>query len=191
VTTLARLSPSPALSRTLAVSILVVLVFLFGSAVAGIDGIWKDHEARIERSLRLLAGYQALVRTRPGMEEQLKELSGSLGEFGLLDAASPPLVAARIQTDIKRIIETHGGALRSVQVLPTSSVSGLDVIGLRVDLVTPLAGLQRIIFELETMTPRLFLENISFRAPEVLPPERPPELSIRLDVIGYTRGGAS
>ncbi len=153
---------------------LVLLAGVFGLlwviTVRPLARMILDRRASVERSLKLLTGYQRLAATRPSLDDQFKALkTRELEAHGLAEGGSAALAAASLQSDIKRIIESNGGEVRSAQPLPTSKSGDFEKVELRYDLSVAQASLSEIMYQIETHTPYLFLDGIDIRGAEGLP----------------------
>jgi hypothetical protein len=190
-------APSPALlGRVLALAILAaaMAVALLG-VIIPVQRVVETQQENLERSLRLLAAYRNAAAERQGLERSLKEIRAAPGAMaGLVDGATTPLAAAKMQSDVKRIIEAHGGEIRSAQNLPSSAADGFEQIAIRYDITLPMAALGQIAYEIETHTPYFFIDGVDIRAPETTPlgDKRAvePGLDVRWDIRAYRRSGA-
>jgi general secretion pathway protein M len=181
--------------RAFALVILGVLVFttLFG-IILPLIYIYREDWDSIDESRRLIAGYHRLGASRPALAAQLDELRRRESTRGFLQGKEPTLVAATLQSDLKRVIVTNGGEIRSSQILPVVDESGFPKVGIRLDLAANAASLQKILFQVEVSEPALFIDNVDIRAPESLRMEAAGAEApyvVRFDVIGYMEGAPS
>jgi general secretion pathway protein M len=147
----------------------------------------------IKQSKELLAVYRAEIASRDRLEDELaglrrREAAGG----GLVSGTSAALAAADIQSRMKAMIERHGGRVRSVQNLPAAPVKGFEKVSVRYDLSITAGGLKGLLYQIETGTPYLFLDDIDLRMPEGWqeegPQNAPPEMQVRWTVEGYREG---
>ena len=187
--------PGTMMRRALALAILVAIPLVIWLAI--IDPIWQswvDAEETEGRSLELIADFRQAGAMRPALEAELKAVETSGKTLpGFVTGNTPALAAASLQSDIKRIIESKGGQVRSTQDLQPAREHGVEKIGVRFDITTSLEALPRIVYEIETHSPYLFIDNLEIRAPEDVRPEtyvaNKPILIIRWDVYGYRAVG--
>lgn len=184
-------SPSVLLRRVLALAILAsVITALAAVTLRPVMSMRQARHATIERSLKLLAGYQRLAATRPDLEEQLRGLRSSEAVArGIVDGSSAALAAASLQSEIRPIIEGNGGEIRSVQPIPPSKAGDFEKIELRYDLSIAQVALPEVMSEIEIHTPYLFLDGIDIRGVEGLLPasqgDQDPKLTVRWTVHAY------
>jgi len=176
-------------SRTLALGILLVLIASVGLGIVLplLNSVQGDDED-LDRSLHLLAGYQRVATRRPALEQRLVVLQQEMTALpGLWPGATPALAAAGLQGEMKRLIESAGGQIRSAQEVPAAPEGGFERIGLRYELTLPMAALPGLLQALDAHTPYLFLDKVDLHAPEG-PATAAPLLSIRWEVSGYRTG---
>jgi len=184
---------SPRRGRGLALAILVAAAAAVGLAIAlPLQGTIEARRKTVQSQLKLLAAYRRAEAQRPVVEAELKALkTAQAATAGLIDGATPPLAAARLQTEMKKIVEAHGGEIRSVQNLPPALVEGFETIELRYDITLPMKALGPVVYEVESHTPYLFIDGVDIHAPEALASDQPaaqePKLGIRWDVRAYRR----
>jgi general secretion pathway protein M len=180
------------ISRLAAVSLLVGLaatayVFVVPPLVAGYVG---DREALADARERL-GRYRRIAATRPDLQAQIdamEERGAARGNY--LTGRTDALAAAELQNRVKKIIETNGGKLRSIQTVPGKADGGFQRVTIRVQLAAPIDSLHRIIYALEAEKPFLFLDNIDIGnrrrgRRKKAPDDADPALTVRFDLFGY------
>jgi len=179
--------------RLIAVALLLGLMWAGWTAVFAplAESISRD-SASIAQSEQLLAEYDRLETQLPVLEQRLKEIhAGNIGMVGFLDGATEALVAAKLQADVQQITTATQVVVRSSQTMPMAKEAGFRRIGLQLELGATPAGLQRLLHQIETTTPVLFVERLAIKLPEdgtVLPAQDgQPQLTIRLELCGYQR----
>lgn len=185
------------LGRVLALGILAAVPLCFWLAV--IDPIWQswaDGDEAEARTLQMIAAFRQTAALRPALDSRLKEIEAhSRGSSGLVAGNTPALAAAGVQAEIKRIIESRGGQVRSTQDLVPVREGAVEKIGVRFDITTSLEALPSIVYEIEAHVPYLFIDNLEIRAPEDSRSQtlvaNKPILIIRWDVFGYRSAGAT
>lgn len=114
-----------------------------------------------------------------------------------LPQSAPALAAADLQQRIKTVIESAGGTLQSIQSLPPAEESGTVKVAVSVTATGDTAMLQKVLYELETQTPLLFVDNLDVTARETRPRLSSGraagytrvQLYVQLEVSGYLRKG--
>jgi general secretion pathway protein M len=186
---------SPPLSRLVAISLLLVVLFLgYAAVVAPLLEAW--HEARVS-----IAGAQDALPRMADAQESLAARRQTLAGLqrrqraaeGLLQGDSETLMAAQLQNRIKTLVDAAQGEVRSMQVLQTRNDGGFRKIAVRGQVLVGLPGLQKVFYELEVGVPYVFLDNVEIRA-QLVPsrvrdePKRDPGLDVRFDLYGFARG---
>jgi general secretion pathway protein M len=184
-------------SRLLAVA----LVLLAGLAlvrllVLPVLAAYADTAASIEQSQTLLQRYRALAAQRPRLEEELAaQRKAEVASVAYLEGESDALAAAALQDQVRAIITRAGGELRSTQILPVEAAgpeTSVRRASLRLQLAVDVAGLQQLLYELETSEPYLFVDDINIRERRLRrlrdEEEEAPVLDVSLEVSGYMRG---
>lgn len=112
-----------------------------------------------------------------------------------LPQSAPALAAADLQQRVKGVVEAAGGTLQSTQALPPTEEGHAVKVTVSVAMNGNSDSLQKILYDLESQTPLLFLDNLQVSARESRP--RLPggrtanytriQLSIQFEVSGYLR----
>jgi len=187
--------PTSKLRRALALAILAAIPLTVWLVVIG--PIWEAWAGGAEtegRSLKLISELRQMAAMRPALDAELKTLEARGKTLpGFVTGTTPALAAASMQSEIKRIIESKGGQVRSTQDLSPAREHGVERIGVRFDITTSLEALPRIVYEIEAHSPYFFIDNLEIRAPEDARPETyvadKPILIIHWDVYAYRAVG--
>ena len=157
---------SPVTRKLLAVTLLVLLVFGAWSLVA--EPILARHDLyrqQIEETEALRARYRSVIGTEAALRRELALLEETAtASGGLLEADSPNLGAADIQTQIKAFVDASGASLKSMGNVPPESREGFQRVATRVNVVSDTRALQQVLHDIETARPYLFVDNLSVRA---------------------------
>ena len=81
-------------------------------------------------------------------------------QAGYLTGDSETLVAAELQNLVRTIVERNGGRLESTQILPPVNEAAFRRVTLRVRMSVGVEGLFRILYDLESMLPYLFVDGL-------------------------------
>ncbi len=180
------------ISRLAAILLLVGLaatayVFVVPPLMAGYVG---DREALADARERLYR-YRRIAATRPDLRAQIDAIQKRGAARGnYLTGRTDALAAAELQNRVKKIIETNGGKLRSIQTVPGKADGAFQRVTIRVQLAAPIDSLHRIIYALEAEKPFLFLDNIDIGnrrrgRRKKAPDDADPALTVRFDLFGY------
>ena len=185
------------LSRVLAVSLLGgVLLAGYGLVVAPVIAAYREVGQEIEESQLLLQRYRSLASQRPELSARLADLEQQAAKVGgYLKGSSDALAAAELQDHARAVIEGAGGNLRSTQILPAGAVDSKVPVrraALRIQLGIDIKGLQKVLYELETGQPYLFVDQLTVRQQRMRRRskelEQEPVLDVSFEVFGYVRG---
>jgi general secretion pathway protein M len=95
---------------------------------------------------------------------------------------------------LKEVIESDGGELTSMQLLPARDEEGFQRVAIAITLSTTIASLQQILYAIEGQSPYLFIEDIEVTADQAIAEDsQSPEnrnLQVHLEVFGYMPGQA-
>ena len=185
------------LSRTLAVGLLGgVLLAAYGLVIAPVIAAYQEVSREIEESQQLLQGYRSLASQSPELSGRLSDLEQQAAKVGgYLKGSSDALAAAELQDHARAVIEGAGGNLRSTQILPASAVDSKVPVRratLRIQLGVDIKGLQKVLYQLETGQPYLFVDQLTVQQQRIRrgskEPEQEPVLDVSFEVFGYVRG---
>jgi hypothetical protein len=109
-----------------------------------------------------------------------------------LPGETPAIAGAALQTLVSRTIEEAGGRIAESEIARQEAeaegqAADPGAVGLRVSFDADIAGLQRIVFELETGAPLLMVQALTIEARDATAtaPTESPMLSVVLLVRGY------
>lgn len=178
-------------SRIAALALLAgVLLMVAAFGVLPLADKIRETDEALDHNRQMIARMSGRVKTGGSYDSQIDVLQARINDSGLyIRADTEPLAAAAVQEHLKRAVGQHGGELRSVQSLPSVPEDELTRVGLRVVMTGGLAPILRVLYELETGEPYLFVDSLQIkstkrrrRRTEQAPVET---LSIRVDVYGY------
>jgi general secretion pathway protein M len=186
---------SPPLSRLVAISLLLVALFLgYVALIAPPLEAWREARSAIadaQGALPRMADAQESLTARRQMLADLQRRQRAAE--GLLQGDSETLIAAQLQNRIKTLVGAAQGEVTSMQVLQTRNDGGFRKIAVRGQVLVGLPGLQKIFYELEAGVPYLFLDNVEIRVQQSPSrardePKRDPVHDVRFDLYGFARG---
>jgi len=158
---------SPARRRMIAVSILCVLtVAALSVTVVPIWLVNRNLGTHIVELGDLLVRYENIVEQDSEIREYYTRLTEARSSSGqLLKSESASVAAAEIQRALRSITDENDAALLSTEILPTADLDeeGLQPVGVRVRIRGTLPSVVRSVYDLESNSMILFLENFSLR----------------------------
>ena len=168
--------------------LLIIAVFVVTPVVAA----FSAQSDEIDASLQQLGFYRAEIAAKPVLEAELKSLDEKGASVpGVIDAESTTLAQAKLQSQMKALVEANGGSVRSMQVMPSAKQGGFEIIAVQCDLSVPQSRLKSLSYALAAHAPYLFVDEASISAPNLGPDDignKQSMLDIRWTVHGYRWG---
>src|SRR5579864_2416257 len=150
--------------RFLAVGLLLIAAALLWKAlVAPLLKANHDATSTIERLQPLLERSRAAVRNIGRLEAAVRQLEERRRSTGGFLQGNESIAAAQLQSRLKRAVEAVGGGLSSMQVLPPREETRFRRVTVRGQATLDLAGLQKVVYDLEASVPFLFVDDIEVR----------------------------
>lgn len=185
---------SPAASRIVALALLGAAIALpYRMVVAPLQESYQELSDQAASRRDMLGRYQRLADSREQLRQRLQTLRDNpAAQAGFLTGESETLVAAELQNLVRSIVERGGGRLESTQIMPPITDGVFRRVTLRVRMSADVDGLFRILYDLESMLPYLFLEGLDIVSRERRGMRQSPQpgsstLSVSYDVFGYMR----
>ena len=190
----------PAFSRALALALLAAAAG--GAYVGAVDPLitrYRTYNATIAERADLVNKYRRLAAARPALAKRLAELRTlERASTGFLKGNNEALVGAELQNRLKGVVESSGGKLTSVQVLPGKDENGFRRITIRARLTGTVEALRKVLHAVESAPPVLLVDNVDVRARKTRRRRRAKKaqpddrtLDVRFDLSGYVRGNGS
>jgi|APTNR8051073442_1049403.scaffolds.fasta_scaffold18753_2 general secretion pathway protein M len=188
-------SLSPAASRIIALALLAAAIALpWRLLVQPLQATFSEYEDAVAGRQDVLARYQRLADSRAALRARLEELQQEpASQEGYLTGDSETLVAAELQNLVRTTVERSGGRLESTQILPAVPEGAFRRVTLRVRMSADTDGLFRILYDLESSLPYLFLDSLDIVSRDRRAARGPQgqvqggALSVSYDVFGYMR----
>ena len=189
-----------ALSKNQNRGLAIGLLFLFLAIVAfgmyfPASILHRRYNQAIEARLDFIGRYQRVAATRKEIQSELDAVKKTDGRKHFLKNTGNALAASEIQELAKTLIESNGGKLVSMQVVPFKDEGGYRRIPINIQLVCNMTVLRTIFYTLETAQPYLLIDNVSIRSQtNALYKGNPgvdPEVVAQFDLAGYTLGAGA
>jgi general secretion pathway protein M len=158
---------TPWLSRLAALLLLAaVLAAGYMWAVEPIMAAHARADLAIAETRDLQARFARLAAARSSLEAQAAAVEKTPAATAYyLAGETDALAAADLQARVTTLVESSGGALASIQTLPSQVEEGFTRIAIRLQMSSSIEALVRILHGLETGVPLLFLDNLEVQAP--------------------------
>ena len=180
-------------TRAAALAALAAAFALFGIVVVTpVVAAFSAQSDDTGDALQQLGRYRAEIAAKPALEAALRDLNRKGASVpGVVEGESVALAQAQLQSQIKTVVETSSGSVRSMQILPVTQKAGFDVIAVQCDLAIPQNKLEALAYAVAAHAPYLFVDEASITAPPAdldSPQARDVMLDVRWTVHGYRWG---
>ncbi|HEX4295800.1 MAG TPA: type II secretion system protein GspM [Rhizomicrobium sp.] len=180
-------------TRAAALAALAAALLLFGIVVVTpVVAAFSAQSDDTGDALQQLGRYRAEIGAKPVLEAALRDLNRKGASVpGVVEGESVALAQAQLQSQIKAVVETSSGSVRSMQILPVTQKAGFDVIAVQCDLAIPQNKLEALAYAIAAHAPYLFVDEASITAPPAdldSPQAHDVMLDVRWTVHGYRWG---
>lgn len=187
-------SMTPTQSRLTAIALLVAALMVLASAIAVPWWMLNRHYSNaVDDATTRLERYLRIIGMRESLQQKAVEVRALEAQHHFLKSASPALAAAELQEQVKAVLETYGGKLNSIQILPHKDDDVYRQVTVSLQLNAPISGVKAILHALESAHPYLFVENLAIRVQNIgaarSDANNDPELFVQFDVIGFALKG--
>lgn len=179
---------------------LLLLVLLLGYIVL-IQPVISKHEfyqTNITSMQRRLHKYREMIASRPALEARLNQLRRKQAANAyFLEQQSAALAATDLRSRVKAVVESSGAVLTSTQNLPLIEDELFPRVGLSVRMTGDTEALEKVLYELESHPPLLFVDNLQVYSRQIRRRSQydrrviieETHLTISFDLYGYMRDG--
>lgn len=177
-----------AIALLLGVGLSVYSLFI-GPLIAAYDKVDQD----LVDANELLVRYQRIAQSRGRLLAEFQRLTALQASSGIyLTGDTDALAAAALQEIVNATVESAGGRLRSVQILPAKAEGQFKRVGVRVQMNASIAELAQALYDFEAGQTFLFVDSLeasNSRARRKRGDSTPvePRLKIRLEISGYRK----
>lgn len=189
---------APWVGRATAFGILLLVLLVFYALFIGpLVGAYSEINSAISQSNELLARYQRVIAQHSALQSKLQDVNQAHTQSGVyVPGGTDALAAARLQEIVNSRVESNGGQVRSVQILPAQEDGDFRRVGVRVQMTASIAAIARILYAFEGGDTYLFVDNLEIsnrqsRRRADGGQDVDPELLVRLDLTGYVRPESS
>jgi len=155
------------LSRTAALALLaLVLGGIYALVLEPVVTGYREGLAELQQEQSRIARFAAIAASADEVEAAARAAEARQAQSGVfIQGASDAQAAAALQSRINAVVRSAGGDLRSVQSLPPErgADDGASRIGVQLQYIGTIHDLRRLLYELETGTPLLFVEKLEMR----------------------------
>jgi general secretion pathway protein M len=176
--------------------LIAAVVLPWWQRMQALDGAYADGLAQLSR-------YQRLVATLPGLRAELaREQENDDFKAFYFDAETPALAGARLQSEVQEMVRAAGARPISTQILPVDEDEQPPRVRIRTQFQGTTDELLDVLHRIESARPFLFVDQMSVRSTTPRPHSvrgravrrvtqtNVGQLTVRLDVFGYSLGGS-
>jgi len=177
-------------SRHLAAGLLISCLVMVALLVyIPVRMLHRHYDGAIANRTDLIARYQHIIATSAEIRTALDHAKKNEGRKHFLRNTGAALAASEIQETAKNLIETNGGKLISMQVVPFKDEGAYRRVTINIQLSSNMTTLRKILYAVETMQPYLLVDNVNVRslvnALYKNASGMEPEMTVRFDLTGY------
>jgi general secretion pathway protein M len=162
----------------------------------GLLGLYRYYQTALEQHQGRLAQLERMAATREPAQQLIATIQQDRNATAqYLPQSAPALAAAELQQRLKVVVEAAGGTLQSTQALPPVEEGDAVKITISAIMNGDTGSLQKVLYNLESQTPLLFVDNLELSARPTRP--RLPngryatytrmQLNVQFEVSGYLR----
>jgi general secretion pathway protein M len=133
------------------------------------------------------------TRVRSALDGRSRKGGGAAPPLAFLDAATPGLAAAQLQSYLSQVIASHNATLISYGTEPTHREDSSETVRAQAVLDVGQKALQELLYDLESRTPYAFVEVMAVQPPSTtaLRATQEPVLRLTLGLRALWRRGAA
>ena len=148
-----------------------LLFFVIAALVIAVRPYWNrlsDLKTEKDTAILQLHKFGKLASRLPELEEQIKNTNNrtSMRRY-TLPGNTPSLAAAGLQRILRNVIGKHHGKVSSAKTLPGTVEKGFELVPINIQIDIPLSGLQAMLYELETMQPKLYIDELKIMSTQL------------------------
>ena len=156
--------------------------------------VHRHYDEPIDQLSGLKLRYERIIIAEDEIQKNLTKMRVGLTDQYYLKGNVPALAAAEIQGMAKKTIESNGGKLASMSIVPINDEEeGYREVAVSVQFASSIRSLRQILYILESSHPFLFIDNATFRSVTKIPympvAGVEPQVSVQLDLIGFAKVG--
>ena len=154
-----------------------------------VNMLHRHYDQSLDSLADYLGRYRHVVASHAEVQSALDQVKKKNGRQHFLRNTGAALAASEIQETAKSLIETNGGKLVSMQIVPFKDDNGYRRVTVNIQFISNMSTLRKILYAIETVQPYLLLDNVSIRSQARTlnkgAPVTEPELIAQFDVSGY------
>lgn len=129
--------------------------------------IFDIPDQQMTASMERISSDEAIIDSGTKLKQQITTLRKRISKLpGLIATTNSTLAAAQVQENIRSIVSSAGGQIRTSQTLPVSIDGRFENIQVVYDLLVPANHILDVIYQIETHRPYLFIDKADLQVPQ-------------------------
>lgn len=141
-----------------------LLFFVIAIMVIAVRPYWSKLatlKAEKETAISQLYKFGKAASRLPKLMERINDTDGQKAmRRYTLSGSTPSIAAAELQRILRNVAGKHHGRVKSAKTLPETIEKGFELIPINIQIDIPLSGLQAMLYEIETMQPKLHINEL-------------------------------
>ncbi|ADE16673.1 general secretion pathway protein [Nitrosococcus halophilus Nc 4] len=180
--------------------LLFVLLMAYFVLVQPVIAKHRFYQENIASMQQRLQKYNQIIASRTALEAELNRLRREQAANAYyLEQQSAPLAATELRKRVKTVVESSDGVLVSTQSLPLVENEPFPRVGISVRMTGDTEVLQKVLYDLESRRPLLFVDDLQVRSRQIRRRSRhdrrtiieETQLTISFELYGYMRGSGA
>jgi hypothetical protein len=137
-----------------------------------------------------ISRHRAEIAQGPAKREAFLSLNRAMREQpGAVGGETLPLAAAKLDGDVKAMLQEQGADVRSSQILPAGKEKGFETIAIEYDFIIAMEKLEPLLYALQTHNPFLFAENATIAGEDDAGDDKAKPLHLHIVLRAYRWAG--
>jgi hypothetical protein len=166
------------------------ILLVWFAALNPVLSVWERRSDQADRSADMIVRLRHSAAEGPALQQQLARLGQSQHDRNaIILAPNANVGGAMLQSEIKKLAESDGVPVRTIQQLPPVAEGALNRIGVRIDLEADTAKLGHLLAHLESHTPVFLVQSLSIHGQEQqgnAASAKPVTVTVQMEITGLT-----
>jgi Type II secretion system (T2SS), protein M subtype b len=178
--------------RAAALMILLLLVLLFWLVlVRPLIAMATERQRDIAVLSDRLTNLRVAIGRIPALKERDASLDARLDAGGgVWPDASDAAVAAQMQDRLLQVVRRGGGVVKTTSTMQGTDEGGLHSVRVRFSIEGTLDTVEQTLLTVQTSKPAMFVDSMTIVAPMTIQRDKPPRLSLDIEVVGYLKAAS-
>jgi general secretion pathway protein M len=171
----------------------VCAVIVFAIVIPTIT-FFADRDERIADQMKVFGRLSAIAAQAENVQSIISDTNSQMHGLEFLAGPNENVISADLQTRLKAIVEKAGARSRAVQALPLKVDDQIKFSGSRIEIVGPLQSIRRVVHEIESAKPYLFVTGADLKVASTASKQgvsEEPIIQAQLDIFGAVQMSGS